>query len=208
MRSNRVLIVAALAAAALSLVFATIQAMQSSAWSAAAGISAMVAVALVLAFASFLTLQPAGAGAAGHGWAMFGHRQRGRHHEPGHGAGGNRGGTWQPHETWNGMYAARMEHLIALVENRMNFTPPQADAWEKLADSLRAGGRSISDACDSLANDGRGDTAPAALTRAEVMVTVGLDALQQVRPRLDAFYATLDPQQKQIIDGLFARRRW
>ncbi len=207
MRSNRVLIVAALAAAALSLVFATIQAMQSSAWSYAAGISAMTAVGLVLAFASFLTLQPAGAGFAGQGWAMFRHRHRHRHHEPGHGPGGRRGG-WQPHETWNGMYSARMEHLIAVVENRLRFTPPQAAAWEKLADSLRAGGRSISDACDALAHDGRGETAPATLTRAEVMVTVGLDALQQVRPRLDEFYATLDDEQKQTIDGLFARRRW
>lgn len=126
---------------------------------------------------------------------------------------GGRHGGWRGHHGGRGMARlcsdARDEGLnraISFVEGIMAFTPPQEEAWAKLAASLRAGSDSIGEACGDMRAAGRPDTAPERLARLASMMTTGVSILDQVRPDFDAFYATLSEKQQKALDDLMQHR--
>ena len=101
----------------------------------------------------------------------------------------------------------RTEDVIGLVERFVEFSPAQAAAWAKLADSIRASGVSLRQDCARLEQAGEPATAPEHLARAEAMMVAGVVALRQVRPAFDAFYAALADGQRAALDGLMSHRR-
>ena len=99
----------------------------------------------------------------------------------------------------------RLDKAIGFVESFTAFTAQQTGAWNDLVDALRAGSARVGDACSTHDWANAPASAPEKLARLEVMVSLGLDLVQQVRPAFDSFYATLDEKQKKALDDLIGR---
>ncbi len=123
------------------------------------------------------------------------------------------------HGGWHGRHGGRglarlcgdardegLDRAISFVEGIMTFTPPQQEAWARLATSLRAGSDSIGAACGDLRQAGRPGTAPERLALVTTMMTTGVSVLERVRPDFDAFYATLSEKQQRALDDLVRHR--
>jgi len=156
----------------------------------AAGLMAWGAFALIPA-------APAGAnpfGGYGHG---DGHEySRGWHHGDRHGPGAMCGRS--------GRMVERMERLVGI----MGLTDAQQAAWRDLSTTARTAADRLEATCKQAKDDGDAKaTAPERLARMEAMTAAGLDALREVRPRFDAFYATLSDAQKQALDEMGPRHR-
>jgi hypothetical protein len=93
------------------------------------------------------------------------------------------------------------------VEKRLDMTPPQAAAWARVTDILVDG----TDALDRLGEDldllRGGLPAPVRLARLESALVTGLDLTHRLRPAFEAFYGTLTPAQKEVLDDLAEPRR-
>ena len=100
----------------------------------------------------------------------------------------------------------RIERMVDMVEGFANFTAEQQPAWVKLRDSVRAASGKLDTACASMREGGRDATPPVRLARVETMLGAGLEAVREVRPNFDAFYATLNDKQKAAIDRLIEGR--
>ena len=101
----------------------------------------------------------------------------------------------------------RLADLVAFVESFVDFTPEQTGAWSELTTALDNGSGRIDTACGELRTAGRPETAPDRLARFEVLLEAGLDAVREVRPAFEGFYAVLDAEQKDAIDRLAMHRR-
>ena len=126
----------------------------------------------------------------------------------------HRGGWWRGHHgrgggglaAWCGGRAEeRVERMLGSVEDRLTFTPAQDEAWQRVAEAAQAGAAGLGEVCDEFSEAGRPQTTPERLARMERLAETGLDALHEVRTAFDAFYQTLDGQQREIIDGLATR---
>lgn len=130
--------------------------------------------------------------------AMFGGHHGWRH-------GGRHGGGPMTHLC--GMARGeKIQRAISFVDNFMSFTPPQQQAWDDLARTLRAGNDRIGTACDTLKDGKAPESAPAKLTMTEDFLTAALDVVRQVRPAFDRFYGTLNAKQRKALDDLLSRR--
>ncbi len=132
--------------------------------------------------------------------ALFG----GRHH------GGWRGGDRGGHilgRICGERRAERIESLVAFVENFVDFTPDQTQAWNNVTEAVRAGSASIDQTCSDLEKEGRPETAPEKLALVETIMATGLDVVQRIRPAFDSFYQTLTEKQRKAIDDLTAKHR-
>jgi hypothetical protein len=100
----------------------------------------------------------------------------------------------------------RLADLVALVESFVDFTPEQDGAWSRLTAALDAGSARVETACGELKAAGRPETAPARLARLETLMAAGLEALREVRPAFDGFYAALDADQQAALDRMAMHR--
>lgn len=106
----------------------------------------------------------------------------------------------------SGMRSEKLEQAITFVENFMNFTTPQQQAWTGLAQALRGGDQRVGEACATLKDGKIPDTAMEKLAMVETMLSAGLDIVVTVRPAFDKFYGTLNEQQQKSLDDLLSRR--
>jgi hypothetical protein len=96
-----------------------------------------------------------------------------------------------------------LEDQLALVESFVDFTDEQEPAWQHLTAAIRAGSAKVGEACADL--EAPDPTASAHLARVELILSTGLDIVQQVRPAFEQFYAVLDDDQKTALDKLASR---
>ena len=102
--------------------------------------------------------------------------------------------------------AGKLDDMLAFADSFLKLDDAQRQAWDGLAASLRGANGRIDTACAEV-GDTAGMSAPAKLARVETMLGTGLDIVREVRPSFDAFYATLDAEQKAALDRLLERRR-
>ena len=105
------------------------------------------------------------------------------------------------------MRGERVESAIAFAESFMAFTPEQRTAWDGLTAAVRAGNGKLDDACAETKELRKERSLPARLALMETMMTAGADVLGEVRPAFDGWYATLNEQQREALDGLMKRHR-
>jgi hypothetical protein len=96
-----------------------------------------------------------------------------------------------------------LEERLAFVESFVDFTDEQEPAWQQLAAAIRAGSAKVGEACAEL--EAPDPTALTHLARVELILSTGLDIVQQVRPAFEQFYAVLDADQKAALDKLASR---
>jgi hypothetical protein len=96
-----------------------------------------------------------------------------------------------------------LEERLAFVESFVDFTDEQEPAWQQLTAAIRTGSAKVGEACAEL--EAPDPTAPAHLARVELILSTGLDIVQQVRPAFERFYAVLDDDQKAALDKLVSR---
>jgi LTXXQ motif family protein len=96
-----------------------------------------------------------------------------------------------------------LEERVAFVESFVDFTDEQEPAWQQLTAAIRAGSAQVAEACAEL--EAPDPNAPAHLARVELILSTGLDIVQQVRPAFEQFYAVLDADQKAALDKLASR---
>lgn len=99
----------------------------------------------------------------------------------------------------------RLGRMVEMVEGFANFSPEQEPAWQQLRDAVRDASTKLEPACEAM-RDARDGAPPERLASIETMLSAGLDAIREVRPKFDAFYATLNDKQKRAIDHLIDRR--
>ncbi len=100
----------------------------------------------------------------------------------------------------------KVEHGIVFVENFMNFTTPQQQAWDGLAQAVRAGNARVDEACATLKDGKMPTSATEKFAMAETVLSAGLDIVMKVRPAFDQFYKTLNSKQQKSLDDLLSRR--
>jgi LTXXQ motif family protein len=160
------------------------------------GIAAVSGVAM-LAAGMLALAEPEGTARAddpGYGWGM---------HGDGHGDYG-----WHGHRGHDGDCGERtagfLQHLDGVVPDLMNLNPDQQKAWNDLLASAETARTQVKDAC--AAKTDRDATAPERLARMESVMAARLDGLRAVRPKFDAFYASLSDRQREGIDDLLSHR--
>jgi hypothetical protein len=104
------------------------------------------------------------------------------------------------------MRGEKLGQGISFVEAFMNFTTPQQQAWEGLAQALRAGEQRVGDACGTMKDGQMPVTATEKLALVETVLSAGLDIVVTVRPAFDKFYGTLNDKQQKSLDDLLSRR--
>lgn len=102
--------------------------------------------------------------------------------------------------------ARRVAAWTRRVEAKLTLSPPQAEAWARVTALLQ----DRTDALDRLGEDidllRGGLPAPVRLARLETALVTALDVAHSLRPLLEAFYGTLTPAQKEVVDDLTAPR--
>lgn len=167
---------------------------------AAAGIVGGLAIAQpglgdhALAAASALGISPAMAQDGGP------RGERGEHHWGRH---GHRGGGLE--RVCSPNRAERLEDMIVVAERRLELKPEQRGAWTNLTTALRQASARVGQTCESVKAGGEAATAPARLARMETIAKTGTETIQSVRPSFDAFYASLNADQKAKVDALVSR---
>jgi len=102
-----------------------------------------------------------------------------------------------------------VEEMMEHAEDEVVFTSPQQAAWDDLIAAVRQSGGEVTAFCGKVDEARNADAAPATerLAMAEEAVAVGLKTIQIIRPAFDAFYNTLDAEQKEMLDGAANHRR-
>lgn len=99
--------------------------------------------------------------------------------------------------------SAREAGRLAYLERRLNLTAEQRPAFARFADAARAAEDTRRQACVA-AVPASAPTAPPTIVerteRAQRMMQSEAERLQALRPALEALYATLTPEQKQVLD--------
>jgi len=156
--------------------------------SGAVGLVAVAAIAATtLSLGAATMAEAAGAG------SMFGRHHGGRH--------GNRIAM-----ICSPARSEKVEHAISFVENFMNFTTPQQQAWTPLAQALRKGDGHVAKACATLKDGKMPTTASGKFAMMETVLSTGLEIVTEVRPAFDKFYNTLNTKQQKSLDDLLSRR--
>lgn len=102
---------------------------------------------------------------------------------------------------------AWIEDHVQLIESFAEFTPEQTEAWTALKAAVGTASERVGETCAELEAEGRSDSTPERLARAETFLGTGLSVVQEIRPAFDGFYATLDEDQRQALDRLASRHR-
>jgi len=102
-----------------------------------------------------------------------------------------------------------VEELVEHADEEVTFTSKQQAAWERLIAAVRTGGAEVTTFCGEMDEARSAERAPATerLAMAEDAIAVGLKTIQIIRPAFDAFYETLDAEQRALLDGAANHRR-
>lgn len=106
----------------------------------------------------------------------------------------------------DGRWIEHADEVMAHVERVLDLGPGQAEAWNTLADRLRASGSNLARMCPARNATADRGTALDTLGRAEAMMAAGLETIREVRPALEAFYGVLTGEQRKTLDRLIAGR--
>ena len=118
---------------------------------------------------------------------------------------GHRMAMRSPQQRCEGGIARRAAHA-AYVESLLNLTPDQRPLAAKVEAAMQGAADKEHQLCASLPTDAKAPTTVIdRLNRHEQMMQARLDGMKQVQPALQALYATLTPQQKEILDHPFHR---
>ncbi|MEM7351147.1 MAG: Spy/CpxP family protein refolding chaperone [Acidobacteriota bacterium] len=123
-----------------------------------------------------------------HGHGGHGHGEHGRR---GHGHGGFAAAHGGAH----------FEALQAHVEETLQLTPDQTDAWQELTTAMHSAHESLTETLHAL-HETAGSGAPQHLDALEQMLQSGLDTVREVRPSFDTFYDTLSDEQRSMVDEM------
>ena len=149
-----------------------------------------------------VTAAPAGNGPAG-AEAAKGPAHHGFHKARGEWGGRHHGGK-------GGDYCKRagghMERQVNLIEGLMTFTPEQETAWKDLKTAMASGRETVQKSCEARKSAEKPKTAVDRFNRFESAMAERLDVMRSVKPKFEAFYATLSEKQQKAVDGLFTRR--
>lgn len=102
-----------------------------------------------------------------------------------------------------------VEKLVEHADEEVTFTTKQQASWDDLIAAIRTGGIEITTFCarvDEARNAGPA-AAPERLEMAEEAIVVGLSVMQTIRPAFNAFYVTLNAEQKEMLDRVANHRR-
>jgi NADH pyrophosphatase NudC (nudix superfamily) len=97
---------------------------------------------------------------------------------------------------------AHLAGMLAFTERKLDITEQQRPAWNKFADTARAGLKPMQDLCARIKDQPRPTALPQRVERMEAMMSARLQQIQQVRPALNDLYAQLSPEQQRTADGL------
>jgi len=153
-----------------------------------------------------VTAAPAGNGPAGaeaaKGPAHHGfHKARGEGHGWGpHHRGGARGDDFCKRA------GGHMERRAEMIEGLMTFTPEQQTAWNDLKATMKSTRETMQKDCEARKDAEKPKTAVERFNRIEDTMSKRLEAMRAVKPKFEAFYATLSEKQQKAFDGLFTRR--
>ena len=97
---------------------------------------------------------------------------------------------------------ARQAGLVAYVVAKLNLTAEQKPLWSQVQGALQAAADKQRALCATLKPaDQRGtQTMLDRLDRRQQMLQARIEAIQQVKPALQAFYQALTPDQRAIVD--------
>lgn len=96
----------------------------------------------------------------------------------------------------------RIGMVLAVVDSFVTFTPEQETAWTALTEAVFNASARIGESCTTLAGQGEARTVPDRLERLEVMMATGLDVVRELRPEIEAFHATLSPEQQLMLEAM------
>jgi len=163
----------------------------------------LIAAALVwLAGLGFLAVGPAQPAAAdwygpGPGYEGYGPPPDGWGHER-HGHGYGHDGPCGGRATY------MIERMDRFMGHAMDFNDKQEAAWKDVVKTADTAREKVQETCKD--RDAFTGTAPERLARVETMMSAGLEAVKEVRPKFDTFYATLTDRQKQRLDDMMDHR--
>jgi hypothetical protein len=101
--------------------------------------------------------------------------------------------------------AGHLRGVAGFVSGRLDLDETQQAAFALLTDSLEQGRAQARAVCDEIDRTGPPADAPAALARMERFMEIGLETVRDARPSFDAFYGTLDAEQRATLDAWLAR---
>ena len=103
---------------------------------------------------------------------------------------------------------ARRAAMAAYMESMLNLTPEQRPLAQKVEAAMQSAAGKEHQLCATLPTDAKAaetTTMMDRLNRREQMMQARLDGMKEVQPALQALYAALTPEQKQILDHPFHR---
>jgi len=167
-----------------------------------AGAALLAAGAVAVPLAAWSADAPPQPAAAAPGQPGGDQHAMGEHH---HGW-GHRGAMRSPQQRCEAGIARRAARA-AYVEALLNLTPEQRPLAQKVEAAMQGAADKERQLCMALPTDAK--AAPATLidrlNRHEQMMQARLDGMKQVQPALEALYAALTPQQKEVLDHPFHR---
>ena len=100
----------------------------------------------------------------------------------------------------------KIARAIGRVESRLTFTAEQEAAWSGVVAAVGDSERVVDEHCASRGEAGRSANAPEKLARMQMALTAAGEVVAIMRPAFDAFYETLDAEQRGTIDEMVMRR--
>ncbi len=95
----------------------------------------------------------------------------------------------------------RIDMALEVVESFTTFSTEQESAWNELVVAVNDSDKVIESRCVVLMEEGRPDSLPGWMDRADTMLVVASEIMEKIHPALDSFYATLDDDQKAALDN-------
>ena len=95
---------------------------------------------------------------------------------------------------------ARGAARVAYMGTMLRLTAEQRPLWDKLTSALQSNRDKYLQLCSSLPGQQQETTAIDKLNRAEQLLSARVNALHEVKPVIEQFYAALTPEQKSIFD--------
>ena len=96
----------------------------------------------------------------------------------------------------------KIEKGLVRLEQKLALNSEQTEAWGDLVVQINNSQTTLDDFCAAEGGKERPVAAPDKLIKMQAMMSKATDMMAQVRPSLEIFYATLDDNQKQILDNM------
>ena len=100
----------------------------------------------------------------------------------------------------------RVKELGAYLGSALDLDAAQKEAWHQVEQELEQGMALLRDACAKFASNAAPATMPQRLAVMESAMAASTETLRAVRPTFEAFYGTLDEEQRHKIDEMSRHR--